>query len=375
MLLPLVASAEPVEIDGLYYELNSSNNVFTAVVTSSPNKYSGDIVIPESVVYRNATYSVTTIGFEAFNGCSGLTSVTIPGSVTTIKQWAFSLSGLTSITIPEGVTSIEYAAFALCENLSTISFPNSLSLIDQGAFKDTPWYDNQPEGFIYAGNVIYDYKGTLPEGTAINIKEGTLSISGSAFLQQTGIVSVTMPNSVISIGNSAFGGCSSLKTLVLSENLTSIGENAFSQCDMLTSISIPEKVTVIDKYTFSNCFRLETVRLPKSITFVGMWAFFGCSLKEFYCEATEVPSTYNNPFYDANIENATLYVPKSSVELYKATDPWSRFGNILPDPTTGISEVEMPSDKPDVYYDVKGHHVDHPLKGLYIRNGKKVVIK
>ena len=105
--LPLVVSAQAVEIDGIYYNLNSSGDTKTAEVTENPNKYSEDIVIPETVTYNDVTYSVTSIGNSAFYGCRGLTSVTIPNSVTTIGYWAFTgCSGLTSVTIPNSVTSI-----------------------------------------------------------------------------------------------------------------------------------------------------------------------------------------------------------------------------------------------------------------------------
>jgi hypothetical protein len=126
----------------------------------------------------------------------------------------------------------------------------------------------------------------------------------------------------------------------------------------------------------AGCSKLETVRLPKSITKIGHGAFAYCkSLKEFYLEATEVPTTNKQAFYDTKIENATLYVPESSVDLYKTTVPWSGFGKILPDPTTGIGKVEMQPGKSDAFYNLNGHHVDNPSKGLYIHNGKKVVIK
>ena len=354
MLLPLVASADPVEIDGLYYELSSSDGVNTAEVTSSPDKYSGYIVIPESVVYGDVAYSVTSIGVEAFRDCIQLYSITIPNSVTSIKP----------------------KAFAFCGNLTTITIPDNLTFVGEYAFHDTAWLNMQPKGLVYVGKVAHFYKGDAPEGTAIDIKEGTVSISNNAFLLQKGVVSVTMPNSVTSIGEQAFSHCYSLETLVLSEKLTYIGFAAFDECDMLTTISIPEKVTDIASSMVAGCSKLETVRLPKSITKIGHGAFAYCkSLKEFYLEATEVPTTNKQAFYDAIIENATLYVPESSVDLYKTTVPWSGFGKILPDPTTGISKVEMQPGNPDAFYNLNGHHVDNPSKGLYIHNGKKVVIK
>ena len=113
MLLPMVAGAETVEIDGIYYELVSKAK--QAEVASNPNKYTGSVVIPASVSYNGAEYSVTSIGGSAFSGCSGLTSITIPKSVTSIGVSAFSgCSGLTSVTIPKSVTSIGVEAFYDC---------------------------------------------------------------------------------------------------------------------------------------------------------------------------------------------------------------------------------------------------------------------
>lgn len=113
MLLPLLANAQAVEINGIYYNLSTETN--TAEVTYGPDYYSGDIVIPETVNYEGISYSVTSIGWEAFFRCSGLTSITIPNSVTSIGYYAFyGCSSLTSITIPDGVTFISKSVFSNC---------------------------------------------------------------------------------------------------------------------------------------------------------------------------------------------------------------------------------------------------------------------
>ena len=113
MLLPIVACADAVEIDGIYYNLVSK--VKSAEVTSNPQKYSGNVNIPEKVKYEGTEYSVTSIGNEAFRVCSSLTSITIPNSVTTIGSKAFyECKSLTSITIPNSVTTIGGSAFVNC---------------------------------------------------------------------------------------------------------------------------------------------------------------------------------------------------------------------------------------------------------------------
>jgi len=154
---------EAVNDDGVTIYYNWINNKTELEVSSSnySDKYSGNVVIPESVTYDNETYSVTSIGNGAFRGCSGLTSITIPNSVTSIGYEAFrDCSGLTSITIPNSVTSIGSRAFRECSGLTSFTIPNSVT-----------------------------------------------SIGGSAFEGCSGLTSVTIPNSVTSIGDAAFGGC------------------------------------------------------------------------------------------------------------------------------------------------------------------------
>ena len=181
LLSALSASAYAFKVDGIAYNKNGDGK---SVYVSYGGDYTGPVTIPERVTYDGATYSVTSIGEFAFKDCTGLTSVTIPTSVTSIGEEAFrGCTGLTSVTIPNSVTEIGYSAFG-----------------------GTPWYNNQPDGVVYIGKVAYEFKGEMASGTAINIKEGTVSISGYAFYGCTGLTSITIPNSVTSIGGSAFSG-------------------------------------------------------------------------------------------------------------------------------------------------------------------------
>ena len=219
----------------IYYNINSDgSSVSVTFRGTSDNSYTGAIVIPETVTYGGKTYSVTSIGssafsycsgltsvtipnsvtsinFYAFGGCSGLTSVTIPNNVTSINSRAFSYcSGLTSVTIPSSVTSIGYEAFYYCSGLKSVTIPNSVTSIGSDAFSGTAWYNNKPDGLVYAGNVAYKYKGTMPANTSITFKEGTVGIASNAFSGCSGLTSVTIGNSVTSIGECAFYGCSAV---------------------------------------------------------------------------------------------------------------------------------------------------------------------
>ena len=141
LLLSVAAKAYDAQIDGIYYSFNKSTKTASvtsfAATTKNKDAYSGEVIIPDEVLYQDETYPVTSIGDKAFQFCSDLTSVTIPNSVTIIKDGAFfSCSSLTSITIPNSVTSIGSYAFSGCSGLTSITIPNSVTEIGGDAFKD-----------------------------------------------------------------------------------------------------------------------------------------------------------------------------------------------------------------------------------------------
>ena len=170
------------------------------------------------------------LGISAFEGCSSLTSLTIPSSVTSIGAFAFKgCSGLTSLTIPSGVTSIGYSAFEGCSSLTSLTIPSSVTSI---------------------GSVAFAYSGL----TSLTIPSGVTSIGESTFYGCSGLINLTIPSSVTSIGNQAFSGCSGLTSLTIPSGVTSIGRSAFSGCSGLTSIYVYlEKLPELGTYIFSGC--------------------------------------------------------------------------------------------------------------------------
>ena len=222
--------------------------------------------------------SVTSIGSATFSRCTGLTSITIPDSVTSIGSHAFSwCTGLTSVTIGNSVMSIGWGAFLYCSSLTSVTIGKGVTSIGGSAFDGTAWYNNQPDGLVYAGKVAYKYKGTMPSNTSIVLKEGTLGITDSAFEGCTGLTSITIPDSVTSIGDYAFRGCTGLTSVTIPDSVTSISYMAFEGCTGLTSVTIPDSVTSIDVYAFSGCTGLTSVTIPDSVTSIGDEAFRGCT--------------------------------------------------------------------------------------------------
>ena len=290
------ASAIEFTVDGVRYSVNDDNTTVTVAGYPSGSKPTGDLTIPESVTYGGISYPVTSIGEGAFYGCSGLTNVTIPNSVSSIGNMAFDwCTGLTSVTIGNSVTSIGYSAFY-----------------------GTAWYINQPDGLVYAGPVAYTYKGTMPSGTSIVLKEGTKGIADYAFNRCSGLTSVAIPNSVTKIGNRAFEYSNGLK-----------------------SVTIPNSVSSIGNYAFDGCSGLTSVAIPNSVTYIGKGAFWGCSgltRIDAYPNPEKV-STGEDAFYRVP-KDGTLHVLPKYLSAYQTASQWCEFTNIKGD-LTEIGDINL----------------------------------
>ena len=287
------ASADPIYtiINGIYYTLYTENAEATVRHGNSSSDYSGNVIIPKEVEYDGRRYQVTSIS-SAFKECTGLTSITIPNSVTSIGSSAFSgCTGLTSITIPNSVTSIGSSAFKGCTSLSSITIPNSVTYIGSDAFYRclnlkkviipdiAGWCENSInyESNLFNSAYTHFYSDENTRITNLVIPEGTTFIGDNAFNGWSDLISVTIPNSVTSIGSSAFAYCIGLTSVSIGSSVTTIGDEAFSGCTGLTSITIPNSVTTIGDRAFSGCIGLTSITIPNSVTSIGSSAFYDCS--------------------------------------------------------------------------------------------------
>lgn len=235
--------------------------------------------------------SVTTIGNSAFLNCSNLQTVNFGNGVISIQFAAFmNCVALTSINLPESVTTIGGSAFYGCNKISDISFGSNITNIGENALLGPIWYNNQPDGIVYAGSVVYKYKGTMPSDTTITLKEGTLGVADYAFSQRDTLTKVILPESVKSIGEHAFQYCTKLVNINLPNNLLSIGNSAFEGCKWLKISSIPDSVITIGSYAFSGCTSLnDFFTIGASVTSIGEYAFYKCSnLRTLYISSSIV---------------------------------------------------------------------------------------
>lgn len=274
-LLTVVASADTVEIDGIFYSIVKKGQI--AEVTSNPQKYSGSIEIPYTIVYEDVTCivnsigdrafasckdltqivipsSVETIGSSAFSGCTGLTTLSIPGSVINIKQYAFNgCNKITSVEVDYGLESLGSHSFYKCTNLISVTLPNSMKEIGE-----------------------YSYSG-CDNLKNVSIPESVTSIGNYAFENCLNLESLQLGNCSAVIGVSAFSGCTSLTSIVIPDKITDIGNYAFYGCEKIVSATIGNGVEIIGQKAFSGCTSLKTINIGTKVNMIGAEAFHSCN--------------------------------------------------------------------------------------------------
>ena len=170
--------------------------------------------------------TLSLIGAEAFSGCTGLRSLRLPAGVTVIGSGAFQgCAGLTAVVLPVGVAEVGSRAFEGCASLKDVSVPEGAAAWGEEVFGNTAWYNEQPEGFLLLGSMLYGYKGEMPAGQRLTVGKEVKTVAGYAFAGQDGLVEAVIPEGVALLGGSAFAGCAQLQSLSLPESLTVIGQD------------------------------------------------------------------------------------------------------------------------------------------------------
>lgn len=355
--LTLSSKVSSIGISAFYYCDNLKDvryyiydDLATYIQNGHPDFYVGGIKYywnDQEITTLEIPTSVTSIGNNAFYGCSGLTTLNLPSNVTSIGDRAFGYcSNLTSVDLPSSITKMGDFVFFYCEKLSNVNLPSDITTISTGAFGGCSSLQN------------------------INLPSGVTTIGDNAFSDCSNLTNVTLPSALASIGDYAFSGCSNLTNVILPSAFTAIGNVAFSGCSNLANVTLSSNITSIGTYAFQNCINLKNLTISKDVTSIKDIAFNN-SYDDLELESVYV--AWENPieagsFFDRiNISNCTLYVPQGTKEAYANADVWKDFRNIIEYDATGIDKVTNRSDVKEISrYSLNGQRVTSPTKGVNI---------
>lgn len=344
-----LADGTKIKIEPLTYKVVSGvDHTLSVTFPSDESEYSGVTAIPAHVEYEGEQYTVVEVGYLSFSEVKGITSITIPETVTTIAGAAFWESSLSEITIPSSVTTIGESAFENT-NLTEIVIPESvLSLGDDVlslcASLESVTLNNNPTA-IPARMV-----SGCTSLAGMTIPATVTKIGEFAFSECAALEDISLPSGVTEIGRFAFAYTPELKLLPLPETVTSVGHGVFYQSG-IEEASLPEAITVIPDGMYQCCASLREFEISNTVTEIEQEAFYWCFALDKITFGENVATIGNKAFmgdkaltsvtslnteppvgaaFDSEVyENAILYVPNAALEAYKAADGWKEFNNII----------------------------------------------
>lgn len=327
------SSATSFKVDDFYYEVTDDTNhtVKVRYYTYSNSKYNATWAItvadvPETVVYKDVTYTVTGVGAHAFQACAKLTTVTLPKTIESIAENAFyGCSVLTSVTLSSSPTTIEKYAFYGCKKLDNIDLGDAVTTLNEFTFA----YCNSLSSIRIPDSVTSIERFAFTNCTAltdVKIGASVSSLSEEAFTSCTQLESITIPANVKTISEFCFRGCSNLQSIKLSEGLEGIGKNAFYETGLKT-IKFPNSLQTLDTQVCNKCNELETVFLGNKVSNIKDAAFANCpNLKKFYI-TTPYPPVCSESIWGTRLNNPTG-ISTGSVNI---TEPFGKVELIVSD--------------------------------------------
>ena len=398
------AYAYDFEADGIYYNILSEEERTCEVThcAEDPGEldgtcYAGNITIPASVTHAGTTYSVTSIGDQAFYECWHLTSVVIPSSVTSIKDFAFfGCDVLTSVSLTNSVTHVGIEAFCGCDHLSAPIYTDKMFIYLPGTHKDEyvipsgieeicgyAFYSNQLPSVVIP-NSVTTIGADAFEGChglrSITIPSSVKTIGDGAF-SWTGLKTVTIPGTLTSVSSAAFAYCPHLTSVTLQEGVEEIGEAAFYCCEELVTVNMPHSLKKIGDQAFSDCYMLKALTLPAGLEHIGAYAFAFCRSLLSVTNLAPQPQSitrgvFGLPTDKPIAEEAVLHVMPGCRDAYQNAEGWKDFKSIVEDAASTTSITTATPKVSSATYDLQGRCLPAtPRRGLYIKDGRKIVVR
>ncbi len=338
--------------------------------------------------------NLAVIDMSAFTGCSAMTEFNLPESVVLIGVGAFtSCSSLETIVIPQEVKMIANLTFSGCESLKSVTFSPALTYIGPNAFQNCTSLESVelPESVTEIGASCFSGCSSL---TSAKLSDAITELPDYVFRGCSSLSSFTFPENLKKIGNYALAGCG-FKDIAIPEGIEEIGDYAFQFCGLMESVVVPETVTVLNMDCFSGCSSLVNVTLPESLEEIRRRCFWNCTslqkiklqgnlknigfvaflndenLRTITTMAVEPPEIEMEEGFRNVPQDAIVYVPKGTVEAYRAAPGWNYFSDFR-EMETGIDDIsasDEDSDEEAVYYNIQGHKVapENLTPGVYIR--------
>lgn len=372
--------------NGIFYVINDADAKTVSVSYEKYDfenhtpitNYSGNISIPETVSNGGTTYTVTGIYADAFLGCDGLTSVTLPQGITVIGEEAFKgCTALTAIRIPSTVTSIEKSAFAQCEGITSIIIPDATTEFGTNIFQDCTGLTSVtlPAGIETIANSMFSGCTGLTE---FEIPSTVTVLDGGAFYNCSGLTKISIGKGVKTIGTNALNGCSAMQEIIVdedNENYSSYDGCLYTK-DFATlkqialakkTVTIKEGCTLFDTSCGANA-AVEVLNIASTVT-----KFNGSSLKP--CEnlkevnypyaGTKAPTLpFTTPF-DTNLNPKPVLNIPVGAKTYFSNNKWSAAFDIKEVEFNSISNTTTAATVKDIYT-IGGVRANKNTKGAVI---------